>query len=527
MLLPVNDWRHGRDPILKPEPHLTKSRFIAGRQCERRLWFEWHDPVPHRKQTPAQAAGDEIGRAARLTIPGGVLVDFPPGQHARAVERTRELINDAAVPAIFEGAFEFERTRIRVDILERVSGGQWLLKEVKAGTQPQAYHFWDAAVQAYVLRQCGLQLNAAFIVQLNRDYLLGHAGIDYARLFAEHDVTDEVLKRLEAIPPLIGSQLAVLEQDGAPAVEPSGHCFEPFPCEFWDQCTATKPHDWVFHLPRFSAEKMDELAAEGIEAISEIPEDFPLSKTQDRVRQVHVSGRGYVAPELRDALSGLSERAAYLDFESMMPAVPVYEGTRPYTKFPFQWSLHYRDGGELSHREFLAKGDVDPRRDFCESLIETLASMRPAGIAVYSPYESTTLSQLGKIFPDFAHALLAISHDLVDLLAVVRRHVYLPGFKGSFSIKRVGPALDPRFTYDDLKDTGVSGGSEAASVFERLVTGRLLPGETDQGLRAALLQYCERDTLALVRVHDALQSLAEGGKQGIGGTDDYEADQVR
>jgi Domain of unknown function(DUF2779) len=67
----------------------------------------------------------------------------------------------------------------------------------------------------------------------------------------------------------------------------------------------------------------------------------------------------------------------YLDFEAFLPAVPLYPGTRPYQTIPFQWSLHRVDSeGTVSHREFLAEGDLDPRRQFAETLIAALPQGR-------------------------------------------------------------------------------------------------------------------------------------------------------
>ena len=56
--------------------------------------------------------------------------------------------------------------------------------------------------------------------------------------------------------------------------------------------------------------------------------------------------------------------------------------------------------------------------------------------------------------------------------------------------------------------TGVADGLAASAAFLQLASG-VLPGpeEADQ-LRAALLAYCQRDTLAMVEVHRALAKLA-------------------
>jgi len=78
----------------------------------------------------------------------------------------------------------------------------------------------------------------------------------------------------------------------------------------------------------------------------------------------------------------------------MSPAVPIYPGTKPYERIPFQWSLHeVNQHGELLHDGFLADGDRDPRKDFLESLLDQL-SRSSAPVIVYSSYERSTLSQV-------------------------------------------------------------------------------------------------------------------------------------
>ena len=68
---------------------------------------------------------------------------------------------------------------------------------------------------------------------------------------------------------------AVLGMPTAPEIRPSGHCFSPFECEFWKRCTANKPSDWIFYLPRLNATTFTELDGNGIESMRDIPSDFP------------------------------------------------------------------------------------------------------------------------------------------------------------------------------------------------------------------------------------------------------------
>ena len=187
-----------------------------------------------------------------------------------------------------------------------------------------------------------------------------------------------------------------------PDVEPGSQCGTPYACEFRDRCTANKPDDWISYLPYLTPARANALKALGIEAISAIPADFPLTWKQAIIRDATASGQPYVSPDLARLLRGYGPPACYLDFEAMMPPIPLYEGTRPYQTIPFQWSLHAAtEDGVLHHREFLADGDSDPRRRFAETLIEALDAF-DGPIIVYSAYEKTRLNELAGEFPDLA-----------------------------------------------------------------------------------------------------------------------------
>ncbi len=294
-----------------------------------------------------------------------------------------------------------------------------------------------------------------------------------------------------------------------PVVEPSDHCHAPYTCEFWKRCTKDKPDDWVRHLPRLSAKKKEELRRKGIEAIRDIPEDFQLSKEQKIVRDVIVSGKEWLSKELASVLAAINPPCLYLDFETMSPAIPLYTGTRPYQRQPFQWSLHRLDeGGKLRHSEFLADGPDDPRRAFTESLIKELTGTA-IPILVYSGFENSVLNDMAKLYPKLAKPISKIQKRLHDLLITVRGHYCHPKFVNNshsiYSIKSVGPVLAPRINYDNLKL--VANGGDAASVFEALANGTIAAKDVKKK-RRALLTYCKLDTKAMVRVHQVLVSKA-------------------
>lgn len=488
--------------------YLTKSRYIAGLQCLRRLWLSANAPRDYTAPEPGspQAVGQEVGVRAHHLFPGGVLVDEAPWAHAAAVARTRSLMADPSVPAIFEAAFEVDGIRIRVDVLERLAGGLWGLREVKSSGGVKETYIDDVALQAHALEAAGVHLGSLEVLHIDTSYVRGGGDISWEHFFARIDVRERVLERMAEVPMHVAEQCACLALDAEPAVEPGKHCWTPHECEFEERCTAHKPWDWIVRLPLLRDNRLAELQARGVEAIREIPDDFPLSAQQAIIRNVVVSGEPYVSSDLAEMLRPFEPPCLYLDFEAMQPAIPLYAGTRPFEVLAFQWSLHRLDAeGCLSHQEFLADGADDPRRAFAESLVAALSDS-DLPIIVYSPYERSRLVELARRFPDLAPAITGIIVRLQDLLVVVRKGLYHPAFNFSNSIKAVGPALCPGFGYGDLEV--VTNGGAASSAFQRIASGSLGPAET-QMLRQALLVYCERDTLAMVEVHRALMRFAD------------------
>jgi hypothetical protein len=207
---------------------------------------------------------------------------------------------------------------------------------------------------------------------------------------------------------------------------PEANARRPTRASSFERCTVNKPDDWISYLPHLKPARAMALKVLGIEAISAIPADFRLTRKQAIIRDATASGQAYVSPDLARLLGGYGPPACYLDFEAMMPTIPLYEGTWPYQTIPFQWSLHAAtEDGVLHHREFLADGDSDPRRRFAETMIEALDAFE-GPIIVYSPYEKTQPNELARKFPDLAALLNAIVIRLADLLPIVRGAVYLP-----------------------------------------------------------------------------------------------------
>ena len=489
--------------------YLTKSRYMAGLQCHRKLWLTVHEPPEWAEPEPGsvQDIGQQVGERAHLLFPGGVLVEEMPWQHAEAVASTAALMADKSVPAIFEAAFEYDSIRVRVDVLERLPRGRWGLREVKSSNKLKDHYLDDIAVQMHVLQGAGVRLGSVELINISKEYVRGKRGISWDKFFNRLDVKADATNRMEGIADRIAELMACLRKRKEPAIEPGSHCSSPHGCDYWGRCTADKPEDWVVFLPHITTKRLAALNAAGIESVAAIPEDFSLTSQQRVIRDVLVTGHPFVAPDLERLLKSFGAPALYLDFETFAPTIPIYEGTRPFQAIPFQWSLHRLEAdGRLSHKDFLANGTEDPRREFAETLLRAVGKGKTP-IIVYSSYEQTQLKAIATHFEDLRTPIEAVISRLKDLLPVVRGAIYHPDFQFSNSIKAVGPALCPDFSYADLEQVG--DGQAASNAFFLLAMGRLEAQEAEK-LRQALLAYCQRDTLAMVEVHKALIVMASG-----------------
>ncbi len=486
-----------------PRHRLSKSRFLAGLQCHKRLFLEIHSPELATPPTPDRRAimdmGTDVGVLAREYFPQGVLVEESHRQIPAALVRTAELVADSQVTAIFEGAFVWEGILVRADIIERLDAQRWRLIEVKATSKVKATHLDDLAIQAAVLEGAGIVVDGCFLMHLNTQYVYLGGSLNLEELFTLEDMTGDVAGRRVDVEVQLQAMREVLQQPSPPLVEPDGHCYQPYECPFWDHCTQEKSPRWIFHLPG-SSKLQKRLVREGIKTIDDIPAHVELSDIQQRIK----NNVEWISPVLRARLQSVRYPVHHLDFETFMPAIPVFPRTRPYRPIPFQWSNHveYEDG-TVVHHQHLCMDAHDPREGLTQQL---LASVGTAGtICVYSEYERFLLYALGDVLPQFKLPLSKIVRRLWDLLSVIQRHYYHPDFRGSFSIKTVLPALVPSLAYDDLT---IQNGAVAAVMYQHMVFS-----ETDLMERAriaeALKEYCGRDTWAMVALRRVLMRRAK------------------
>ena len=254
-----------------------------------------------------------------------------------------------------------------------------------------------------------------------------------------------------------------------------------------------------------------------------------------------LAGTEHCNEELAYTLKTLKYPLHFIDFETYISAIPHHRGMRPYEKITFQWSCHTipHQGAELIHKEFINDEYSFPNFRFAESLMECIGDSGTP--LMWSPFENTTLREVldqmdsrGYKNGKLKEWLFRITSDedrpgrFVDLADLTLKYYFHPEMKGSYSIKKVLPAiwknnpwlredhwfsvyapgyednLDP---YDTLvkqmtdleEDEVVQDGTGAMRAYHDMMYGLSSKDSQKRAyLKQCLLNYCKLDTMSMV-----------------------------
>jgi len=482
----------------------SKSKLLALRQCPKRLWLEVHRPDLREDSAATEASyqvGFQVGDIAqRIYDPEGqgALIDVQSEGFSRAFERTTELLH--TTQPIFEAGFSAGGALAFADVMlpEQMEGKQvWRMVEVKSSTSVKDYHRDDVAVQAFVAQSAGVPLQSIALAHIDSSWVYP-GDEDYSGLLVEADLTAEAFSRTEEVKAWIAQAQSIDAMPSEPVIGIGAHCDTPFECGFYDYCSRDEPKAQypVYWLPYFGA-KARELAAQGVIDLQDVPDDR-LNPKQQRVKAHTLAHTVFFdAAGAAADLAVHSLPAYFLDFETIQFAVPIWRGTRPYQQNTFQFSLHtLSESGQLDHTEFLDLSGGDPSEPFAQALIAACGESGP--VYVYNAgFETARMNELATRYPQFSTALLAINARVVDLLPIARERYYHPSQQGSWSIKKVLPAVVPGLRYDALD--GVQDGGMAMEAFLEAIHPDT-PTERKNQIEQQLLAYCKLDTYAMVRL---------------------------
>src|SRR5437773_389176 len=296
-------------------PRLSKSRFTSGLQCHKKLWWEVHEPD------------------------------------------AKELQPDKVLQDLFD--------------------------------------------QGRLAAACGVTITAAEVLHLNKEFRHPDTG----DLFAATDVTAPVAAFLPQVPDEITRQRAMLAGP-LPDVPIGLHCFEPHECPFMCRCWPDRP-DHISNLSGVGPKKTAAYLEQGITSIKDLPKNEKLNFTQKRQLKAMAENRVVVEPTLAEQLapfigspigsstgsplsrrergkggeertergSGGEARIGFLDFETIIRAIPVWPGMYPWQQAAAQFSYHERQpDGTYTHVGYLAEVPLDARPPLAAAMVRATAT---------------------------------------------------------------------------------------------------------------------------------------------------------
>ena len=488
---------------------LSKSTFLRGLKCEKSLYLyknnnEFPDAL-YPQQEAIFSQGNTVGELAQQLFPNGV--DASPPSHfemQKSVIKTQEYI-DRGETIIYEATFQFNEVLVALDILVK-ENAVWKAYEVKSSTSVKEVYVQDASIQYYVIQNSGIELDDISIVHINNQYVK-NGEINVQELFSINSVFDDIQPILPGIPNQIQHLKNVIRQDSVPDIDIGPQCSSPYTCDFMGHCWKHIPEYSIFNIAGLWANKKFDLYSQGILTFEQIDlSNNPLNGNQLLQVTSELENTTYINKEkINQFVSKLEYPLYFLDFETINPAIPIYDNSRPYQQLVFQYSLHVQNrGGEIKHFEFLAEAnpDIDPRIDFVKQLIHNCGN--EGDVIVYNiGFEKGKLNDLATLYPEYATELNDIIDRLVDLMIPFQKKwYYTPEMKGSYSIKAVLPALVPELSYQNLE---IKEGGTASSTFVQIVNGEF-EGDIEK-TRTDLLEYCKMDTYAMVKILEKLKKL--------------------
>ena len=234
---------------------------------------------------------------------------------------------------------------------------------------------------------------------------------------------------------------------------------------------------------------------------------YPLTSKQRAQVDIAQSGQTiFLNKPIQKKLDELVYPLYFIDYETFNPAIPIYNGYKPYTQITFQYSLHImrdENSKELEHYEYIDTSQTDPIPNLIKSLQEVIGS-KGSIITWNDTFEKSRNKEMGEICPECAGLCQNMNERMFDLMKIFQNQEYaVPEFKGSYSIKKVLPVLVPNLSYEGID---IGEGSTAMIAWKEMVYGNLKKDEQEK-IKQDLLKYCQLDTLAMVEIFKHIKSI--------------------
>jgi hypothetical protein len=468
---------------------ISKTDFIAYLDAPRHLWAMKHDKIKKHE------------------LDAFLLHLFDQGYEVE--KYADQYIKEHLIPLYSVEEYKLQPTAIdgnyeaRTDVLiKNPKTNKWDMYEIKSSNKIDTNHIYDVTFQALVFEK-HYDLGDIYILHLNKDYVR-KGDLDLVELFVADNVTEKVKEVRDIVEQGRYDAYLVAKSESSTL----GHwCYKPKDCPCKELCHPNLPEYSIFDVNRLSLskKKLDDLVESGIFSVYDIPKEFPLSALQRTQVNVAQSKKTYIDTKaIKGLLNDLKYPLYFLDYESFNPAIPLFDGYKPFDQMTFQYSLHVKKTPEdttLEHYEFLETDPIDTIPNLLNSLKDNIGTN--GSIIVWNKsFECTQNKRMAEIYPEYESFIENVNSRVFDLMEIFQKLYYVDNSaKGSYSIKKILPIFDATLDY---KAMSIGDGATAMSTWNNLVNKS---GGEKEKTRNDLLRYCELDTLAMVKVLEGLEEI--------------------
>lgn len=481
---------------------ITKSDFIRFLLCPRYAWLWKHRPELRGEFNAGgrfAAQGREVEQLAHQLFPKGIAVK---GIDGAAFRETKQLINEGAT-VLYQATAMANGLLARADILVRDADGvRWHLYEVKSSSNIKEDYLADVYFQWLAFEGAGIRLASVSLILINGDYVYHEReGLKPDQLLSVRNLTADLPGMEIKWKAQIESAHSILTSAKEPKVLVLNRMLKhELSHEMAEEYWKGTPEYSVYRITHITRVQLLDLIGRGITEIAHVPEDYFSSERQARQIRITKTREVFVDhASLKAELGKLRYPLHFLDYETIMPAVPMFDGHKPYQTIPFQFSLHVikKPGAKPKHYDYLHTRKSDPAPSLLRALKRHIG---PKGtvLAWNAPFEKSCDAGMASRNPKYRVFLESANERMVDL-ALIFKDIYVDyRFKGSISIKNVLPVMVPELSYEALK---IRNGEMAIQSIHNLL-GRTFFGRSK--IIRELKEYCQLDTLAMVRIFEVL-----------------------
>ncbi|MBO7528728.1 MAG: hypothetical protein J6T37_02520 [Bacteroidales bacterium] len=376
---------------------LSKSTYIKGEQCEKALYLFKNRPFLRDKLSMEQRAkfkrGTDVGILAQQYFPSGInMTPSSPSQFSKKVVETLKNLTNPAVNVMYEAVFQYDDTLIMLDIIVR-DGDKWRAIEVKSSLSLSPTYMKDAALQYYVLKGCEVPLSDIQLMYINADYVR-NGDLDLSQLFVFQSVKEYAEQYQDVIAKNIAHFKDIIKQPHSPKIPIGNQCDTPYRCEFHGHCWKNVPNE---------ADKPYSI-------------DYKL---------------------LYDLIGDRNQPTAFLNLLFYRPAVPLFDGDKPYTEFIIGFSILSNNGRFDRVYDWNCLDDLSKWQESLKILTEQLAGFER--VVCFAPQNITASLQKYNILES-----KELNYKILNFREVLQQaDFHHEKVKSDFSLKNVYESVFP------------------------------------------------------------------------------------